>query len=60
LGCEGGFSSDEINLFYKEDIVGFKTISILKVQTRQVIGWARLRPFLKIILTSLNFPKTFP
>ncbi len=25
IGCEGGFSSDEINLFNKEDIVGFKT-----------------------------------
>jgi len=33
IGCEGGFSSDEINLFNKEDIVGFKTSQILKSQT---------------------------
>jgi 16S rRNA (uracil1498-N3)-methyltransferase len=33
VGCEGGFSSEEIALFRQEDIVGFSTPLILKSQT---------------------------
>jgi 16S rRNA (uracil1498-N3)-methyltransferase len=33
IGCEGGFSSSEIDKFDKEKIVGFNTKLILKSQT---------------------------
>ncbi len=38
MDVEGGFSSDEINLFNKEDIVGFKTSQILKSQTAVLVS----------------------
>jgi len=33
VGCEGGFSDDEIKLFKSDDIVGFSTPLILRSQT---------------------------
>jgi 16S rRNA (uracil1498-N3)-methyltransferase len=33
VGCEGGFHEEEINLFTKEDIVGFDTALVLKSES---------------------------
>ncbi len=42
IGCEGGFSSDEISLFEKEKIVGFKTPLILKSESAAIATAAKI------------------
>jgi len=33
IGCEGGFSQDETNLFNPKDIIGFDTNMVLKSES---------------------------